>query len=93
VTEPKQMHWFVGMSMPKGDYTAVVEPRWIESHIIVVSLPAARGAVTFVAGTPKEIGELVADRARLLGSPQGTLAEELWPPDTPEGGYAVTEAA
>ena len=79
------MHWFVGVSMPKGDYTAVVELRWIESHFIAASLPAAWATVMFAAGTPKEIVELVADQARLLGSPQVTVEEGLWPPDKPEG--------
>ena len=79
------MRWFVGVSMPKGDCTEGVAPEWIESYIVLTSLPPAGETVMFVPGTPKEIVDQVAAQARALGSPQVKTWQALWPPDRPEG--------
>ena len=47
------MHRFVSVAKPQGDYTAGVDPRWIESHIATASAPPTAAAVRFVEGTPE----------------------------------------
>ena len=78
------VHWLVSISMPKGDYTAGVDPRWIESHIVLASAPPAGATVSFAEGTPLELINLVADQARAAGSGEVSVIEEPWP-RTPMG--------
>jgi len=67
--------------MPRGDYTAGVDPHWIETHIATADLPTSAATVMFVADTPKEIVDRVAEQAAASGSGEVSVWEEPWPPE------------
>lgn len=83
MSTPPAMRWFVQISLPRGDYSAGVDPRWIEDHLQTADLPSS-ATVMFVPGTPREVVDRVAAQARAAGSGAVTVVERLWPPDSAE---------
>lgn len=81
MADDRSMRWFVSVSMPKGDITAGVDPRWIESYIATMSAPPSAATVMFAEGAPADVVRRVAEQARASGSGDVSVYEEPWPPD------------